>query len=150
MEFEPCRVPRRARLGPIEMRAGESRGVARVGNLLSPARIRVLRETGELGAAPLGDRARELRLEVAEELEWGSRRELLSHEQQRRRRREQQNRREAANGIGLRQHRDALAAGAVTNLVVVLQKADEGRRGKRGARLAAAATFAKRRSLSLV
>ena len=63
---------------------------------------------------------------------------LLAHEQQRRRGREQQQRhRRAQRGFVRCEARQALAEGAVADLVVVLQEGDEGGRRQMGAGLAA-------------
>src|SRR5205823_6403003 len=75
-------------------------------------------------------------LEIAEPRKGLEGRPFLAHEQERRRRREQQHRRRGPQRrLVAHQSREPLAAGAVADLIVVLEEVDEGARRQVGGAL---------------
>ena len=135
---------------PAELRGEEGRPGVRVGDALAGQRIAERGEAGELGAPPLGDGGRELAGEVAEEGERRRRLELLAHEEHRHVRCQQQARVGSIEQRAVGEHGDALAERAIADLVVRLQRRDEGDQRQRCARLAACRALAIRRRLPLV
>src|SRR5438067_4652549 len=115
---------------PIELAALESLARVRIGNLACRG------DVGEFLAPALGHRAREIAREIAEIKEWRRGAELLAHEEHWRRRREEKDRACEPQRLRIGEGAQALAEGAVADLVVVLQEVDEGFRREMRARLA--------------
>ena len=99
----------------------------RVRDRVTQVRVGEGAKGGELRAATFGDEPAQLRVEVGEEEERRRRRELLPHEEHRgfRSKEEERGGDRATPGIDL--VIEALAKGAIADLVVVLRAEDEGR-----------------------
>ena len=97
----------------------------RIGNALARGRVGETGEAGELAPPAFGHGAGQFGAEVAEEQERLGGGEFLAHEQQRRLRREQQHGRDGFHHRRGGEVAQALAEGAVADLVVVLQEIDE-------------------------
>jgi hypothetical protein len=107
------------RPGPAEPRGGEGRLVLRVGDVAP-------HERGVVAPPTLPHGVGQPRVEEgAEEREGAVLAVLLSHEQQRQVRRQQQARRQPLLGGVFQERRQAVPAGAVAGLVVVLEVGDE-------------------------
>src|SRR5439155_26104521 len=90
--------------------------------------VREVGKAGELRAPALDDARPELTSEVAKEEKRLDSGPLLPHEEHGRGRRQQEQEGRRPDGGGRGQGGEALAEGAVADLVVVLEKRDEGRR----------------------
>ena len=104
--------------------------------MLPRLRLRELGKALELAAAALGHERAQVLAEIGEEEEGLGRRPLLSHEEQGYGRGEEEYRGRRAHRFGRGEGGEALAEGAVADLIVILEKAHEARGGKPRARLA--------------
>ena len=95
-----------------------------------------LRELGELLAPSLAHGVGELAAEIAEKREGLRGGPFLAHEQHRHLRQKQVYRGDGAHRLGLGDGSDALAEGAVADLVVILDEGDKGGGRQTGAGLA--------------
>ena len=118
--------------------------------MFAPRRIGKGGEFLELAAAPLAHRIGERIVMVAEEQERRHACALLAHEQQRDLRSEHLQRNRSFERAGIAQHGEALAEGAVSDLIVILQKEHEGGRRKIRARRAARLAVTMLRRLALI
>ncbi len=134
--FEPSGMGLRGHLVPVELGRSEGGLGLRVGDALPRLLVLELREFGELLAPPLAHGVGELADEIAEEWERLRSGPFLAHEQHRYLRQKQVHRRDGAHRLGLGDGGDALAEGAVADLVVILNEGDEGGGGQTGAGLA--------------
>jgi starch phosphorylase len=138
--------------GALQNARGEGAGVVGIGDPRAGIGVGERSETSELLAPALADGVGQFAVEVAEMEDRRAGVPLLAHEHQRNLRREQQ--RHAQRLQALRpglvdQRRDALAERAIADLVVALQKGDEGDRRQLRARLPVRLA-AQRRHLALV
>ena len=124
------------RVGPGHGAFEGRRGVG-IGDYFAPRRIGKGGECLELAAAALAHRIGERIVMVAEEQERRHACALLAHEHERDLRSEHLQRNRSFERAGIAQHGEALAEGAVSDLIVILQKEHEGGRRKIRARRAA-------------
>jgi hypothetical protein len=115
----------------------ESEGLLRrrVGDALPRRGVLEFWEAGELLAPSLAHRLGQLRPEVGEEGEGLRRRPFLAHEQHRHLRQQQVGGGHRAHRLGRGEVGQAVAEGAIADLVVVLDEGDEGGGWQRRARL---------------
>src|SRR6185503_11045617 len=131
------REPARIALAPVEHGLLERALGEGVGDALADFRVLERGEALEFLAAAVADGIAELAVEVAEEEERLLAAPLLAHEQKRRRGCEELDCGEGLELPFVGEGRQALAEGAVADLVVVLEEVDEARGGEVPARLAA-------------
>src|SRR5690606_21578207 len=104
----------------------------------------------KLPASPFTHRVREFVVKVREEQERLPGAPLFSHEEKRDLRRQEKDCRQRACSRRFRQHVDPFAEGAVADLIVILDEADEGGRRQLSARLAAMLAATIGRGLALI
>src|ERR1700689_5054921 len=111
---------------PVQFRSKKSLLAVRVGNSISRFGSAELREAGEFVSPPLGHGTRQISLEVTEIQKGRTRSKFLTHKKQRNLWREQQNFHSGFHrGFG-RNVQNACAKGPVADLIVILQKRNEG------------------------
>src|SRR5262250_1713900 len=135
MEGEPLRVPRLGHVLPVQHRAVPRALRLGVWDALSRGGLREFAEAGELPPPPLGDQCSQIPAEIREEQEGLGRAPFFAHEEQRQRRSEEDDGGGGAYRLGRGELGDALAEGAVADLVVVLEEVHEARGRQLGARL---------------
>src|SRR5690625_118041 len=125
MKCEACLAFRCLQSAPVELRALEGFGVVRIGNAVRLS-VTEVHEGLELVTAPLAHGIRQLSVEVGEEEEGSDLSVLFAHVDQRNLGIEQQDGREEFQFPRICEAGQPLAKGAVADLVVILQKGNEG------------------------